>query len=183
MKGEGGFTLTELVLVVAISAILLGLATLNFSSMQKKSGIEKETRQLFTDLGTARLNALCGKHPAMVIVQQSSYIYKQYSSDYESPAAGRVVVSQAIPYAVTGADGSSVVGQAVLFDSRGTAYQMSASDCSSSTGIVNLIDGRSTASANVRINPTGSGASVDCVLIEAVRNSMGMMQNGACLLK
>ena len=161
MRGEGGFTLLEMVVVVAIIATLLAIATLDFSRMQKKGTTEKEVRQMYSDVENARLQAVYGKKPTAVVFQPGSYTFKRYSSENEDPSAGTTVSSQSVTCQLTFADGSSIAGQSAQFDPRGAA------------GAV----------MNILANPAGSDAAVDCLVIDIARTSMGKMQNGTCVIK
>jgi len=159
MCDESGFTIIELVVVIAIIAILMSIATLDFSRLNKKSQIESETRQVFHDVLTARQQALYTKNPTAVLLQAGSYIFKQYSS--ESDATGATVSSQSVKYQLTALNGSSIAGQSVMFDSSGVA----------------------TPGLTMQVNPSGSGAAIDCIIIDTARTSLGVNQNGTCVIK
>jgi len=55
--GVRGFSLMELMVVLAIFATLLSIATLDFNAMTKKAQIERQTRELFADLNQARTDS------------------------------------------------------------------------------------------------------------------------------
>jgi len=63
---EDGFTLLEVLTVMAIIGILLGIATLQFNEMSKKAAIEGQVQTLHADLMAARLKALYGKRDRTV---------------------------------------------------------------------------------------------------------------------
>lgn len=57
MKGQNGFTLLELILVVAIVGTILAIVTLNFHQMNEKYRVESCTREIYTILMKARNDA------------------------------------------------------------------------------------------------------------------------------
>lgn len=55
---RNGFTLVELLLVIAILGILVALSTAGFTGMVRKNRIENQTRRLYTDILNARVMAM-----------------------------------------------------------------------------------------------------------------------------
>ncbi|MFZ2951120.1 MAG: type II secretion system protein, partial [Desulfuromonadaceae bacterium] len=75
---ERGFSLVELMIVIAIMGILLSIATLNWNEMQEKSAIESQIKKIHADLMGVRLQALYGKRARSVVID--GQVYKSYSS-------------------------------------------------------------------------------------------------------
>ena len=150
MRGRAGFTLVELVVVIAIVGILLTLATLYFSQMTTTRNIEKETRQLHADINSARTQAMFSKQPTTITFQSNSYTI-----------VGTATKTTSVHYNITLSNGSSIAGQTVNFDTGGMAGSP----------------------LTLRVNPTNSGASVDCIIIETARTSLGGMVNASCTIK
>ncbi len=73
---------------VSIMAILLTIATLNFGSWLKKYQTEAQTRELYSDLVKFRLNAIQRKQRSAVFLGPKSYVFKTYSSPFESVTNG-----------------------------------------------------------------------------------------------
>lgn len=164
---SNGFSLLEVIVVVLIISTLVALGTLNFSQWQLKSQIEQLTRQFYTDVNSARLQAIFKKKPQGIVLNPTSYTFYQYSSENENTAGaingttGSKVSSLNFTHQMSNMDGSAVANQMVVFN----------------------IQGITTNTATIRVNPVGSGASYDCVVIGAARTSLGNMQNGSCILK
>ena len=58
MEGRDGFTVIEIMIVIAILGILVVLAVGNFGGMNEKYKVESETKQLYADLMDARGRAM-----------------------------------------------------------------------------------------------------------------------------
>jgi Tfp pilus assembly protein FimT len=75
---QDGFSLVELMTVIGIMIILTSLATMNWSSMQKKSFTVKQAKTLYADLNGVRLDALYTKRPRSVVLTHTQF--RIYSS-------------------------------------------------------------------------------------------------------
>ena len=73
LRSSRGFTLTEILIVIALMGILLALSTFGFSQYQRKAKMEEQMRTLYADLMEARSKALYEKTPRTVKVQANSY--------------------------------------------------------------------------------------------------------------
>lgn len=154
-----GFSLVELMIVIAIIGIGLGAATLNFSQWIKKTNIEKQTRELFGDLNEARLKSIYMKKRHSIVVYTNSYVFKEYSSENENRFAGKTIYTKNTAYQMTTKTGASVAdGPVVEFDIRGFTVVPS--------------------NNTFRINPVNSGAAFDCVIISDSRTNLGQMGSG-----
>ncbi|HEX9079230.1 MAG TPA: type II secretion system protein [Desulfuromonadaceae bacterium] len=162
-----GFTLIELLVVITLIGIVLAIATLNFSSMSRKAGIERQTREILADLNTARLDSIYRKQRHALILQPTSYIMKRYSSQDEPDTNGGdlttgIVLSKTLPYQITTPSGGSLAGVFTEFDTR---------------GFVANVGGNTT----ICVNPMYSGAAFDCIAVSAGRTNIGIMQGGSCV--
>ena len=165
-RRKNGFSLTELIVVIAIMSILFSLVTLNFHDWQQKAQIERQTRELYTDLNTARTESIFKKTRRRITFQPNSYVFSSYSSDNEASNAGTIITSRYVPYQLTkvaNGSASSIVDSAVEFDMRGFL--------SNGLGLT------------LNVNPAGTNASFDCIVINVARTNMGKMENGTCSFK
>lgn len=76
--GKRGFSLVELIIVLAIMGTLMAIATHNWQQMQVKSGVESQIKTMHADLMEIRLQALYRKQPRSVVI--SGQQFKVYSS-------------------------------------------------------------------------------------------------------
>ncbi len=104
-----GFTLVELLIVIAIIGILLAIATLMFSQYTLKANIESQTRKIYTDLMNARSEAIMQK------VDRSFSVNGSQFKIYPTPdGSGAPISQQTLKFPVT-VDNPA----AISFDTRG----------------------------------------------------------------
>jgi len=152
--GNRGFSLIELIIVIAVIAIGSSIATMNFNQWMKKSNIEQETRELYSDLNEARLQSIYTKRRHSIVLKTTNnYVLKQYSSLNEATTAGTELQSKTTKNQMTKENGDAFDADTlVLFNTRGF------------TSNVNTI----------RINPMNVAA-FDCVIISEARTNLGKM--------
>ncbi len=78
-----GFSLIELIVVIAIIGILLSIATLDFRSMQQKGQIEKQIREIRSDLVGLRIDAMQKKRRSAAFFGPNVIQFYSYSSNDE----------------------------------------------------------------------------------------------------
>jgi len=82
-EGCGGFTLLEIMIVVAIVGIVLTIAVSNFRGMMEKYRVEDETKQMFAHLMDARGRAM--QRNRVFHVQITSNGYKTFEDTNPAP--------------------------------------------------------------------------------------------------
>lgn len=160
-----GFSLTELIVVMGIIGILLGIVSLNFHDWQIKSQIEKQAREIYTDFNTARTESIFRKtrHSVIMNTDGTGYVMRRYSSPDEVTSAGMIINTKKTTYLLTKENGTNfgALEGIFMFDIRGTTNDLN----------------------TIRVNPTNSGATFDCVVIHTVRTNLGKMEGSACVQK
>ncbi len=158
---QRGFSLIELIVVIAIIATLLAIATLQFNQYTTKSTIEKEVRAMYADLMKARSEALMQKVNRSVVFTAS-----QYSIFPTTDGSGTAIEIGALQVPVT-------FPATFSFDSRGLACEIGASPTEQGTpwaqGTERLIC----------VVPSGNPAAIDGILITTTSIQMGKL-NGSC---
>lgn len=99
---RSGFTLVELLITIAIIATVLGWSALNFSTWQKKNGIESQAKEMLTDLTTVRLMAIQTKRVHRIRLNPNNYVFARYSSESEpiTIIPSRIVFSKNLKYPI-----------------------------------------------------------------------------------
>lgn len=162
-----GFSLIEMLVVIAIMGIVMSIATLNFNSWNKKVQIERQTRELFADLNQARIDSVHRKQRHSIVMNPNNYILKRYSSPNESATAGGTPISSKdLRYLIstmTGTFTGSNGDYHVVFDTR---------------GFVEAIN-----PPTIRVNPSDSSAAIDCIVVSTGRTNLGKVEANACVQK
>lgn len=167
---HSGFSIVELVVVIAIIAILLSIVTINFSQWTRKAQIERQTRELLVDLNTARSESIYRKKQHAIIINPTAtgYILRRYSSVNESRTsatpASEILFNKAVSYQFSKGNGSSIADNILQFDVTG--FTSTPAD-----------------NNTIRVNPTNSGAAFDCLVISNSRINIGQMTGGSCVQK
>lgn len=165
MKKCSGFSLLELLITIAIMGIVMSISTISFNSWTKKSNIEKQVRELFTDLAESRSRAFHEKKEFRVTFQPNSYVIRNYSSEAEPRDAGRIVSDKALTYGLTSKSGTNLAGDIsdkfVEFDTRGWG----------------------TNNFTVIVNPLTVDSALNCLVIYDTRVNMGKINGTTCVFK
>lgn len=152
-----GFTLTELVVVVAIFTFLLGLATLQFNSWQIKAGIDTQTRELLADLSDARLGAMQTKGSRTAIVSPTSVAFRSYTTNEPvTLATGRLLFTKTLKHSILTAGN-------IGFNSNGFTDDFDSTFSSNQTIVA---------------QPTGTAAAIDCLTVSQTKINVGKYING-----
>lgn len=83
MRDEKGFTLIEMIIVVAIIGILLGIAAISGRNWLDRYKVEGQTKQLYADLMNARVRAMQKNRTCFVTLAANQYAI--YEDSWPSP--------------------------------------------------------------------------------------------------
>ncbi|ACM21419.1 type IV pilus minor pilin FimU [Geotalea daltonii FRC-32] len=150
-----GFSLIELLIVMAIAGVLLSIATLQFTHYSRKSSIESQVRMLHGDIMTVRSQAMFTRQPRSVIISSSAYsVYS--SSNVSVPPLFKKDFKYSMIW-----NGSS--GQ-LNFDSYG------------------LLSNPGLGGRSICILDGGNPAALDSIVLSAARIQLGKRdEGGACV--
>lgn len=132
---NGGFTLVEMIVVMALLALLMTISTLQFNRYVKKSGIESQMKTMHAEIMKVRSRSL---------LERSSRSFGVTANDlltYSAPDGGGAVAHNALKYPVV-SDTSIVIN----FNSMGVA-STSMTICIAETGNDAAVD-------SIRVTPT-----------------------------
>lgn len=112
-----GFSLIELVAVIGIIAVMLALATLSFSTWQRKAQVEREVKEMYADIQNARSQAAFTKQRQAVVFGTQTLTFRRYSSSND--AVGTTVSVKNLVFPFTRTNWIQPAPDTVLFDTRG----------------------------------------------------------------
>ena len=91
-KNIDGFTIIELVVVIAIIATLLAMSTISFNTWLVRHRVEAQVRQMIADFNELRVRALTMKQRHSITLNASSYVFRSYNSEEEDLFTGGTII-------------------------------------------------------------------------------------------
>src|SRR6266567_4738670 len=159
---RNGFSLIELVVVIAIMVILMTVGGLAYRNFSQKAGVEGQVKAMYADLMNARSQALYRKSCRYVTVAGTQFsVYTSSVCGAAAPTTG-AIVQKTLKYGIT-----STPTDSLCFDQRGVA---------------NLVRSANTDMSGtykaVCIQQSNPGV-VDSVVISAMGIQMGKLTTGS----
>lgn len=111
-----GFTLIEVLVVIVIMAILMSIATMQFTTWSRKSQVERQVHELYADLQAARMDAAFTKRNNEMEFTATQVIFRRYSSAADP---GTIVQTKNLPMNIAINFDSTNPNSRILFDSHG----------------------------------------------------------------
>lgn len=120
---RNGFSLVELVVVIAVMVTLMAIGGLVYSKMTRKTGIESQVKAMYADLMTARSQALYRKSCRYVTMAGTQFsVYTSSSCGATAPTTG-AIVQKTLKYGL-----SSNITDSICFDWRGVANRVNSTN-------------------------------------------------------
>lgn len=153
-----GFSLIELVLVIALIATLTGIGTYQFAQFTRKSAIEKQTKTLYSDLMELRSKAIFEKKSRGLKLTVTGYsIY----SSATMTASVNPVETKTLTAAITWNNSSDII-----LDTQGFVQATLSSICTVDTNPANF-DSLVVSTSRIRMGKLKGGASCATANIDA----------------
>ena len=166
---RNGFTLVEMLITLALIAVLMTLAWQQWDVQVRKVAIEAQTRKLLTDLLKARADALYQRRPCSVVVRGDGLQYSVYSSVATDSSVAALSVVDLKYQLVT--SGATPIG----FDERGLlmndAANAGACICVSAGNNSSSVDSLVLSNARIQIGKwtVSGGSASDCTADKITR--------------
>lgn len=151
-RRDAGFTLVEVIVTMAILAIIMSIATLEFQKNSVKTAIEGQTRVMMADLAKIRSEALFEKRRRAVKFTSTTFSF--YSSEVSTVSPVQVK-TLSYPLVLTG------VPDPLVFNGRG------------------LMEGVDAGGA-VCIEPAGNEGAIDSIVFNTTRLQIGKRNGTNC---
>jgi prepilin-type N-terminal cleavage/methylation domain-containing protein len=172
ISNDKGFTLPEILIVIAIISILLGIGFTAYRDMMDRYNVEKQMKEMYVDLMSARIRAM--QRNRIHFMTFTSTQYAVYEDTGPAPDGdGLLTVAT-----------DSLVMQKSLMPNFPITYP-AAWDINASLLQFNakgLLDTSVTTTGTVRVTVEKNGE-YDCIAISEIRNALGKWDGTQCKAK
>lgn len=171
---DKGFTLPEILMVIAIVGILLGIGFFYFQGMMDRYNIEKQMKEMYVDLMSARIRAMQRNRLHFVTFAPTQYaVYEDTSPAPDgdglfSAVTDSLIIQKSLqpkfPVVRTPDPNQWSAASPLQFNARG------------------LLDTSVTPTGTVRVTVEANGE-YDCIAISEIRSSLGKWDGTQCKAK
>ena len=159
-----GFSLVELLIIIALMGILLAFATLNFNAWQRKYNIDGQVKEMVADFAEARMTAIHRKSNVMIALDTNQYVFRVYTTNETvGRTTGSAVFSKSLKYPI-------VKSGDIGFNSRGFTEDF-------------VVGGSFQSNQTITVPSTGVNPAVDCLVVSTARVNIGRMNGSNCEFK
>ena len=92
MKTQG-FSLVELLVVIGLIVIIAAIAVPQYGLMRQRRSIEKQMREIHSDISDFRLSAIHNKQRRAILIGPNTLQFKRYNNTTEDLFVGGIVIS------------------------------------------------------------------------------------------
>ncbi|NJD56961.1 MAG: type II secretion system protein [Nitrospirae bacterium] len=158
-RNEKGFTLIELMIVVAVVGILAVALGFTYEGWMGRYKVEKATKDLYSDLMTARVNAMTRQRTFFMTLNAANYSMSADANDNDiSDDTPEFSFPKTVEYPLRWGDSPPVapVNQVISFDKRGIMSNMN--------------------TISLFVSNTSVDPDYNCIIIARTRINMGKME-------
>jgi prepilin-type N-terminal cleavage/methylation domain-containing protein len=167
MRNSRGFTLTELMLVIALMGILTAIGVPRYKNTMDKAKVEKQTKELHSTIMNVRLTAMMNKQPTALYLGPQQSVFRIYTSlNYPVDTNYRTVNTTNYLY---------------VTKQKTTGSALAALDVTSSNltfDIRGFVTNPTTLPMTLVVTPIMLGGD-DCIVVDTSRTNIGRMEDAA----
>lgn len=112
-----GFTIIELIVVIAVMGILMAIVAINFSDWQQKALVERQIKEMYSDIQDARMKAAFTKQRQSIDFGAHGLSFRRYSS--LNDISGTAVSTKTLPLSISRSAWITPADGRIEFDTKG----------------------------------------------------------------